>query len=145
MRPRSRRAVITGMLLPLLIGGSALFRLPAALAQEPVAKEVTLIINGRRLIASNVRLSRFDEERLSAKETIVEKTEAKGVIVVATNQRVLAYGVSSGWRDMKTLAGEEVISVRAEDFAAFVVTNKRYLNFNGNTGVWAEQDKRVER
>lgn len=117
----------------------------ASVAREAVAKEVTLIINGKRLVASNIRFSRFDELELKAKERIVEQAEDKGVIIIATNQRFIAYGVSSGWKDIKTQAGEKLESLRAEDFAGFVVTNKRYLNFNGETGIWARQDKRIER
>lgn len=114
-------------------------------AQETVAKEVTLIINGKRLVASNVRLSRFDELQLNAQETIRKKSESKGVIIIVTNQRIIGYGVSSGWRDLKTQAGEKIKSIRTEDFAGFVVSDKRYLNFNGETGIWAEQDRRAER
>lgn len=119
--------------------------LETAKAQETVAKEVTLIINGKRLVASNVRLSRFDELQLNAQETILKQAESKGVIVIVTNQRIIGYGVSSGWRDLKTQAGERIESIRTEDYAGFVISDKRYLNFNGETGVWAERDKRAER
>lgn len=116
-----------------------------AAAQETVAKEVTLIINGKRLVASNVRLSRFDELQLNAQEKILKKAESKGVIVIVTNQRIIGYGVSSGWRDLKTQAGEKIKSIRTEDYAGFVVSDERYLNFNGETGIWAERDRRTER
>ncbi|MGI9289952.1 MAG: hypothetical protein ACR2QG_01585 [Gammaproteobacteria bacterium] len=110
-----------------------------------VAKEVSLIINGKRLVASNIRFSKFDTLELNAQERIREQLESKGVILVITNQRLIAYGVSSGWRDIKTIAGERIESSRVEDFAAFVNTSTRYLNFNGETGIWGKQDRRVER
>jgi hypothetical protein len=114
-------------------------------ADDSVPKEVRLIQNGSRLVASNIRLSRFDTLKLNAQEKIRQQVEAKAVILVITNQRLIAYGVRSGWKDVKTQAGEKVESFDAEDFAAFVTTDSRYLNFNGETGVWAKQNRRTER
>ena len=114
-------------------------------AADTIAKEVTLIINGDRLVASNIRLSRFDNLNLNAQENIRDQAEAKGVILIVTNQRIIAYGVRSGWKPLKTQASEKVESIKVEDFAAFVVTDDRYLNFNGETGVWAKRDRRTER
>jgi hypothetical protein len=107
-------------------------------------KEVSLIINGKRLVASNIRFSRFDTLNLNAQEKIRERAEAKGVILIVTNQRIIGYGVSGGWRDLKTEAGEKLESFTVEDYAAFVITNKRYLNFNGETGQWGKQDRRTK-
>ena len=116
-----------------------------AAASEIVAKEVSLILNGKRLVASNIRFSRFDELSLNAQERIQKKAESKGVLLVVTNQRFIAYGVSSGWRTRKTNAGEKLKTIKVEDYAAFITTDKRYLNFNGETGVWGEQERRTER
>ena len=110
-----------------------------------VAKEVSLIINGKRLVASNIRFSKFDTLELNAQERIKDQLEAKGVILIITNQRIIGYGVSSGWRDKKTQAGERIETTRVEDYAAFVTTSTRFLNFNGETGIWGEQDRRTER
>jgi len=110
---------------------------------EAVAKQVHLVVNGNRLIASNVRFSRFDELKLQAQEQLEEQIEGEAVIVVVTNQRLLAYGAFSGWKSMRRKAGEEIQSVRAEDYAALVETSDRFLNFNGRTGVWGERDRRV--
>lgn len=110
---------------------------------DAVPKEVSLIINGKRLVASNIRFSKFDTLELNAQEKIRERGEAKGVILIVTNQRIIGYGVSGGWRDFKTQAGEEVESFTVEDYAAFVTTNNRYLNFNGETGQWGKQDRRT--
>jgi hypothetical protein len=132
-----------------MIGISALVCLglisASPLADDSVPKEVRLIINGSQLVASNIRFSRFDTLRLKAQEKIREHTEAKGVILVVTNQRIIGYGVSSGWKDIKRQAGEQIKSFYVEDFAAFVTTDNRYLNFNGETGLWARQDRRTVR
>jgi hypothetical protein len=131
--------------LRLFIFSLLLMPLLASATYHAVAKEVTLIINGKRLVASNIRFSKFDTLELNAQEKIRDKVEAKGVILIITNQRIIGYGVSSGWRDFKTQAGEKVESFSVEDYAAFVTTNDRYLNFNGQTGQWGKQDRRTER
>ena len=136
--PTNRTTALSILTCLLLLAGN----LPAA---DTIPKEVTLIINGSRLVASNIRLSRFDTLNLNAQEKIREQEEAKGVILIVTNQRIIAYGVRSGWKPLKTQAGEKVESIMVEDFAAFVVTDDRYLNFNGETGVWAKRDRRTER
>ena len=132
-------------LLRLLIFSLFLMPLLASANDHAVAKEVSLIISGKRLVASNIRFSKFDTLELNAQEKISKKLEAKGVILIITNQRIIGYGVSSGWRDFKTQAGEKVESFSVEDYAAFVTTNDRYLNFNGQTGQWGKQDRRTER
>ena len=117
----------------------------AVYASDAVPKEVHLVVSGKRLIASNIRFSRFDELKLQAQEQILQQAEGEAVIVVVTNQRLIGYGVLSGWRPLRTQAGERVESLSVEDFAALVITNSRYLNFNGQNGIWGEQDQRVER
>ena len=135
------RVIAWGLLLA--VPGAGGF-LPGDLAaSETVPKQVSLIVNGKRLIASNVRLSRFDEMKLNAQEEISESAEGQAVIVVVTNQRVIAYGVISGWRPMRKKAQEKVDTLTVEDFAAFITTNDRYLNFNGQSGAWGEQDRPV--
>ena len=137
------RKIIQYSLCCILLG---LLCVPAGLlASDAVPKQVSLIVNGKRLIASNVRLSRFDELNLRAQEKIVEQAEGNGVIVVITNQRIIGYGLISGWRDLKREAGEDIESLFVEDFAAFVTTDRRLLNFNGQSGVWGRRDRRTER
>ncbi|MDH3693198.1 MAG: hypothetical protein OER96_01325 [Gammaproteobacteria bacterium] len=108
-------------------------------AHDVVAKQVHLIIERNRLIASNIRFSRFDELKIKPQEKIVEEAIGNAVIVVITNERVIGYGVSSGWRTLSTLGGEKLKRVSVQDFSALVLTNKRMLNFNGNTGKWGQQ------
>ena len=110
-----------------------------------VPKQVHLVLDGNRIIASNVRLNRFDELKLAAQERIREQRVGEAVAVVVTNQRIIAYGVLSGWVSMDRAPNEAIQSVSAEDFAALIVTDRRMLNFNGETGVWAEQRRGVSR
>jgi hypothetical protein len=108
-----------------------------------VPKQVHFIIDGNRLVASNVRFNRFDELRLNAQERVDSFSEGDAVIVVVTNQRVIAYGAVSGWRTMDRVPNERIESVSAEDYAGLVVTSRRMLNFNGESGVWGERDRTV--
>lgn len=116
-----------------------------ACADDQVAKEVHLIEDATQLVASNVRFSRFDPFKLDARERVLKRAEGKAVIIVITDQRILGYGVLSGWRPLDLLAGEKADKVSAEDFAGLVITNKRYLNFNGQSGVYGLQARGVVR
>ena len=110
-----------------------------------VPKQVHLVQDGNRILASNVRLNRFDELKLGAQERVREQRVGEAVAVVVTNQRIIAYGVLSGWIPIDRVANETIETVSAEDYAALIVTNRRMLNFNGETGIWAEQDRRTSR
>ncbi len=116
-----------------------------AAADDQVAKAVHLIEDKSQLVASNVRFSRFDPFKLDARERVLKRAEGKAVIIVITDQRILGYGVLSGWRPLDLLAGENAVKVSAEDFAGLVITDKRYLNFNGESGVWGLQVRGVTR
>jgi hypothetical protein len=132
-----------------LLGVAAVLALsPSVNAQQTAAnvpKQVHLVLDGNRIVASNVRLNRFDELKLDAQERIREQHVGEAVAVVITSQRIIAYGVLSGWRSIARGPNEKVESVSAEDFAGLIVTDRRMLNFNGETGVWAEQNRRVSR
>jgi len=110
-----------------------------------VPKQVHLVLDGNRVIASNVRLNRFDELKLDAQERIREQRVGEAVAIVVTNQRIIAYGVLSGWVPMDRAPNETIQSVSAEDYAGLIVTDRRMLNFNGESGVWAEQRRNVSR
>jgi hypothetical protein len=117
----------------------------AQLTSANVPKQVHLVLDGNRILASNVRLNRFDELKLSAQERIREQKVGEAVAIVVTNQRIYAYGVLSGWVSMDRVANETIQSISAEDYAGLIVTDQRMLNFNGETGIWAEQKRRVSR
>ena len=106
-----------------------------------VPKQVDLVVEGNRLVASNIRFSRFDEHRLSAQERIAETQVGNAVIVVVTNQRIIAYGLLSGWRSVSRIPNERINTVSAQDFGGLVVTSVRMLNFNGESGVWGERKR----
>ena len=110
-----------------------------------VPKQVHLVLDGNRILASNVRLNRFDELKLGAQERIREQRVGEAVAIVVTNQRIIAYGVLSGWVSTDRVANEAIQSIEAQDYAGLIVTDQRMLNFNGETGVWAEQRRRVSR
>ena len=110
-------------------------------ACRQIPKQVKLIAEEDRLIASNIRLSRVDAEPLADGEQVEQTAEAEAVIVVATNQRLLGYGAVVGWRAIPRETSETLESIVVEDFAGFVVTGQRYLNFNGDTGLWAAEPR----
>ena len=111
----------------------------SAVRTDKVLRQVTLIIEPKRLLASNVRLNRLDEKKLLGDEQYLSHTESEAAIVVATNRRILAYGPVIGWRSMQLRPGETVESLQAEDYAVFIVTDLRYLNFSADTGIWAHK------
>ncbi len=126
----------------LVLLGLAMAAVGPAAASEAVPKLVHLIVEDDELIASNVRGSRFDKLKLSAKEVIKKQAVAEAVIVVVTNQRIIGYSVfGASWRPLRTEAGERILSVEVEDYSALVQTNRRWLNFNGKSGVWGETDR----
>jgi hypothetical protein len=118
---------------------------PSHAQNTSVPKQVYHVQDGNRIVASNVRLNRFDELKLGAQERVREQKVGEAVAIVVTNQRIVAYGVLSGWVEMDRAANETVQSISAEDYGALIVTDLRMLNFNGETGIWAEQKRRVSR
>ena len=132
---------LSSLLRPLVV--VMLLHAGIAGAQDGVRKQVFLVVDGDRLVASNVRTNGFDELRLDARERIMQSEEGEGVIVVVTNQRLIAYGAASGWSSRDLNTGEAVESLTADDYAGMFVTNKRMLNFNGETGVWGERQRRT--
>src|SRR4026209_2177491 len=110
-----------------------------------VPKQVYLVQDGNRIVASNVRLNRFDELKLGAQERIREQRVGEAVAIVVPNHRIIAYAVLSGWVSTDRVANEAIQSIEAQDYAGLIVTDQRMLNFKGETGVWAEQKRRVSR
>lgn len=115
----------------------------SASAQQAVRKQVFLVIDGDRLVASNVLANGFAEFRLDARERVLDSAEGEGVIIVVTNQRLLAYGTYSGWSARDLNSNESIEMISAVDYAGLIVTSRRMLNFNGETGAWGERQRRV--
>jgi len=143
VRPSQRRVCASFAAVLALSLGAAAAR--AQLASEGVPKLVDLVVDGRWLTASNIRASRFDDLKLNAQERINRSGVGAAVIVVVTNQRIIGYGVGSGWRSVPRLANEQLEKLTAEDYAGLVVTSRRLLNFNGESGVWGEKDRQIGR
>ena len=114
-----------------------------ATAQQAIPKQVFLITDGDRLVASNIRTNGFAEFRLDARERMLDSAEGEGVIMVVTNQRLIAYGVLSGWTSRDRETNERIELISAVDYAGLIVTNRRMLNFNGENGAWGERERRV--
>ena len=115
----------------------------AAVANNSIPKLVYLIFDEDKVIASNIELNRFDELSLNAKEEVISHEVGNAVAVVVTNSRIMAYSISkSGWVIKETQANETIQSVTAEDYSALIVTSKRFLSFNGKTGLWAETKRK---
>ncbi|NNF95751.1 MAG: hypothetical protein HKM94_02340 [Halobacteria archaeon] len=126
------------ILCPLLLLYSS-----TAAAVDPIPKLVYLVFDEDRIIASNIEFSRFDEIRLAAKEKVSDSAVGNAVIVVVTNNRIMGYSVKKlRWVTKPTLANEKLESISVEDYSALVRTSKRFLNFNGISGVWAEKSRR---
>jgi len=133
----SRAALLLVMLLPAHAAPEPLAVVSLSGEYRQIPKQVTLILEDSRVVASNIRLGRMDPVALEPEESVERTAEANAVLVVITNQRLLGYGSVIGWREIARETGEPVESVTVEDFAAFVTTGFRYLNFNAATGIWA--------
>ena len=107
-----------------------------------VPKLVYLIVDEDKLIASNIKFSRFDELTLGAKESVTEHAAGNAVIVIVTNKQIVAYSVyTASWKTKSIQPDEKIESISAEDYSALVVSSKRFLSFNGKSGVWAETQR----
>ena len=110
-----------------------------------VAEAITPEHELRADAAVLARCGRTLELRLDAQERVLDQQVGAAVAIVITNQRIAAYGVLSGWRSLDRMPNEQIEKVTAEDYAGLVVTSARMLNFNGETGVFAERKRAVAR
>ena len=132
LHSRSLTAWCTSLLI------SCFIALPA-LAEQSVPKLTYLVVDDDKLIASNIKLNRFDELRLEARERLLDQAVANAVIIIVTNRRIIGYSVyTASWRSIDLKAEEDVSSITAEDYSALIQTNKRFISFSGETGAWAE-------
>lgn len=142
MNVAAMKRVTPSQVLSAVILAAALLASVAS-AQQAIRKQVFLVVDGDRLVASNVRTNGFAELRLDARERMLDSAEGEGVIMVVTNQRLLAYGAYSGWSARDRETNEQIETLSAVDYAGLIVTSRRMLNFNGETGVWGERARRV--
>lgn len=137
-RPNNTRNMLSPTVWVFMISMAVVFA-STVNAQNVVPKQVYLIVEKNRLIASNTRYSRFDELKIKPQEKIIEQAVGNAVIVVVTSERLIGYGASAGWRTLSALNEETPEQISVQDYAALIVTNKRMLNFSGRTGRWAQQ------
>ena len=120
-----------------------LFYSNTTVADNAIPKLVYLIFDEDKVIASNIEFNRFDELTLNAKEEVINHEVGNAVAVVVTNNRIMAYSIyKAGWVVKETLVNETLENVTAEDYSALIVTSKRFLSFNGKTGLWAETKRK---
>jgi len=137
VRPSQYHQCFTVLILLLL------FYSNTTVADNAIPKLVYLIFDEDKVIASNIEFNRFDELSLNAKEDVISHEVGNAVAVVVTSSRIMAYSISkSGWVIKETQANETIQSVTAEDYSALIVTSKRFLSFNGKTGLWAETKRK---
>ena len=111
-------------------------------SDEPPAKLLFWHREGDRIIVANIRFSRTDELTLSGREKVDEIRSSNAVLVLATNRRFLAYSVfTASWQTVDRRAGEQLEVIETADYAGYVLTSRRVLNFNGRTAVWSERDR----
>lgn len=131
----SLRAVLLGCCL-------ALCAQAAVPAEGPPARQLFWHVEGDRVIVSNVRFSRTDELRLRGRESIEETASSTAMLVIATNRRFIGYSVyTASWQSVSRRPGESLETMTAEDWAAYLLTSSRVLNFNGRTANWSEGNR----
>ena len=129
------RALLSCLCLVLLVA-------PAATADAPPARQLFWHLEGDRVIVANVRFSRTDELRLRGREVIEDTASSTAMLVVVTNQRFVGYSVyTASWQSMDRQPNETVETLAAEDWAGYILSSQRALNFNGRTAAWSEGDR----
>lgn len=119
-----------------------LLALPAAATDAPPARQLFWHIEGDRVIVANVRFSRTDELRLRGREVIEDTASSNAMLVVVTNQRFVGYSVyTASWQSIDRRPNERVETLAAEDWAGYILSSRRTLNFNGRTAAWSEGDR----
>jgi len=144
------RPHLLNRLLPLfvaaMVAGSAFLPPGPARAQlgpeEPPARQLFWHQEGDRIIVSNVRFSRTDELVLGGRERLEDTADSAAMLVLVTSRRFVAYSVyTASWQAVDRRPGETVEELAAEDWAAYVLTSRRVLNFNGRTAAWSEGNR----
>jgi hypothetical protein len=129
------RALLSCLCLVLLVA-------PAESADAPPARQLFWHIEGDRVIVANVRFSRTDELRLRGREVIEDTASSNAMLVVVTNQRFVGYSVyTASWQSLDRQPNETVETLAAEDWAGYILSSRRTLNFNGRTAAWSEGDR----
>lgn len=115
---------------------------PVAASDAPPARQLFWHIEGDRVVVANVRFSRTDELRLRGREVIEDTASSNAMLVVVTNQRFVGYSLyTASWQSVDRRPNENVETLAAEDWAGYILSSRRTLNFNGRTASWSEGDR----
>jgi hypothetical protein len=115
---------------------------PGPLAESQPPRQLYWHMEDDRVIVANIRFSRTDELRLRGREHIEETASSTAMLVLVTNQRFIGYSVyTASWQSRSRRPGESLETVEAEDWAGYVLTSRRVLNFNGRTAAWSERNR----
>jgi hypothetical protein len=128
----------------ILLACCCLALLPAAAAapDSPPPRLIFWHMEGDRVIVSNIRFSRTDELRLRGREQVEETASSTAMLVLVTNQRFIGYSVyTASWQSVSRRPSEALETIDAEDWAGYVLTSRRVLNFNGRNAHWSERNR----
>jgi hypothetical protein len=115
---------------------------PVAATDQPPARLLFWHMEGDRVIVSNIRFSRTDELRLRGREQVEETASSTAMLVLVTNQRFIGYSVyTASWQSVSRRPSEALETLDAEDWAGYVLTSRRVLNFNGRNAHWSERNR----
>lgn len=116
--------------------------MPAAATDGPPARLLYWHQEEDRVIVANVRFSRTDELKLRGRETIEDTASSRAMLVLVTNQRFIGYSVyTASWQSISRRPNERLETVSAEDWAGYLLTSRRVLNFNGRSASWSERNR----
>jgi len=143
--PASLRSLLAVTAAALVAGLAVAWPVPSGAQlgpEEPPARQIFWHREGDRIIVSNVRFSRTDELVLGGREQLEETADSTAMLVLVTSRRFIAYSVyTASWQAVDRRPGETVEQLAAEDWAGYVLTSRRVLNFNGRTAAWSEGNR----
>lgn len=120
----------------------ALVPAAAVAADTPPPRLIYWHMEEDRVIVSNIRFSRTDELRLRGREQIEDTASSTAMLVLVTNQRFIGYSVyTASWQSVSRRPAETLEKIDAEDWAGYVLTSHRVLNYNGRSANWSERNR----
>ena len=136
MRIRATLALAAAIALPFTAGAQGLRGEHGEANLSPLLDLLEIIVLPREILAVDAGGGGQIEERLLSGERVLW-TESQGRVgVVLTDQRFLAVStISASWQSVRHLRGEHMPEGAAlGDRVALLLTNKRAIGFDGNTG-----------
>jgi hypothetical protein len=107
----------------------------------PLLDLMEIVVLQRQLLAVDAGGGGQVEEKLQRGEEVVWTGSRGRVGVVLTNQRILAVStISASWQSTRFMRGEKhPVDATLGDRVALLLTNKRAIGFDGNTGNLVEK------